>query len=108
MGDLKMTYPSIMTTPSRSTVTVQRRLAWGLEPRGPVNARAEPCGEPLSSTTTATATSAEIAPHQLAAPKIAPWVQPPCSAEGDQKDVGAARFVLIVDDDPDLLDVTSF
>jgi CheY-like chemotaxis protein len=35
-------------------------------------------------------------------------VQPPCSAEGDQKDVGAARFVLIVDDDPDLLDVTSF
>jgi CheY-like chemotaxis protein len=106
MGDLKMTYPSIMTTPSRSTVTVQRHLGCGLEPRGPVNARAEPCGEPPSSTTTAT--GAGIAPHQLAAPKIAPWVQPPCSAEGDQKDVGAARFVLIVDDDPDLLDVTSF
>ena len=30
------------------------------------------------------------------------------SAEGDQKEAGTARFVLIVDDDPDLLDVTSF
>ena len=108
MGDLKMTYPSIMTTPSRSTVTVQRRLAWGLEPRGPVNARAEPCGEPPSSTTTATATSTAIAPHQLAPPKTTPCVQPHRSAEGDRTEVDASRFVLIVDDDPDLLDVTSF
>ena len=108
MGDLKMTYPSIMTTPSRSTATVQRRLAWGLEPRRPVHARAEPCGEPPSSTTAATTAGAEIASHRVAAPKVAPWVQPHRSAEGDQKDVGTARFVLIVDDDPDLLDVTSF
>ena len=46
--------------------------------------------------------------HRLAPLKVAPWVQPHRSAEGDQKDVGAASFVLIVDDDPDLLDVTSF
>jgi CheY-like chemotaxis protein len=108
MGDPKMTYPSIMTTSSRSTVTVQRHLAWGLEPRGAVHVRAEPCGEALSSTTTVTAMDTGIAPHRLAAPKVAPWGEPCRSAEGDQKDVGAARFVLIVDDDPDLLDVTSF
>jgi CheY-like chemotaxis protein len=35
-------------------------------------------------------------------------VQPSCSAEGDRKEVGISKFVLIVDDDPDLLDVTSF
>lgn len=72
MGDLKMTYPGIMTTPS------------------------------------CPAASSAVSPHQLAAPKFAPWVQPLRSAEGDQKDVDAIRFVLIVDDDPDLLDVTSF
>jgi CheY-like chemotaxis protein len=108
MGDLKMTYPSIMTTPSRSTVTVQRHLAWGLEPRGPVNARAEPRGEPPSSTTTAVQAGAGIAPRRLAAPRVAPWVQPHRAAEGDQNDLGTAGFVLIVDDDPDLLDVTCF
>jgi CheY-like chemotaxis protein len=107
MGDPKMTYPSIMTTSSRSTVTVQRHLAWGLEPRGEVHVRAEPCGEALPSTSL-TAMDTGIAPHRLAAPKVAPWGEPCRSAEGDQKDVGAARFVLIVDDDPDLLDVTSF
>jgi CheY-like chemotaxis protein len=110
MGDLKMAYPSIMTTPSRSTVAVQRHLAWGLDPRGSVDARAEPRGELPTTTTrmTATAAGAGITRHRLAAPKVAPWVQPHRSTEGDQKDVGAARFVLIVDDDPDLLDVTSF
>src|SRR5882672_10705109 len=108
MGDLKKTYPSTMTTPSRSTVTVQRHLAWGLSPRGPVDPHAEPCDEPPLSTTAATAASAEIASRRMAAPKVASWVQPHRSAEGDQKDVGAASFVLIVDDDPDLLDVTSF
>ncbi len=108
MGDLKMTFPSIMTTPSRSTATVQRHLAWGLESRGPLHGRAEPCGEPRSSTTVATAKRTGIAPHQLAAPKVASWVQPRRAAEGDQKDLGTSSFVLIVDDDPDLLDVTSF
>jgi CheY-like chemotaxis protein len=58
MGDLKRTYPRIVTTPSRS------------------------------------AASSAIARHR--------------AAEGDRKDVGTLRFVLIVDDDPDLLDVTSF
>jgi CheY-like chemotaxis protein len=56
----------------------------------------------------ATAAGTAIAPHSLAAQKVAPWVQPRCSAEGDHKDVDAVGFVLIVDDDPDLLDVTSF
>jgi CheY-like chemotaxis protein len=46
--------------------------------------------------------------HRLAPFKVSPRVQPHRSTEGDQLDVGAARFVLIVDDDPDLLDVTSF
>jgi len=46
--------------------------------------------------------------HCLTPRKIAPRVKPHRSAEDDQMDVGAARFVLIVDDDPDLLDVTSF
>ena len=106
MGDVKMTYPSIMTTPSRSTVTVQRHLAWGIHPRGPVDAHAER-GKP-PSTTTMIAADVGIVPHRAAAPKVSPWVQPHRSADGDQKDVGTARFVLIVDDDPDLLDVTSF
>src|SRR5262252_3656282 len=38
----------------------------------------------------------------------APRVQPCCSAESDQKGLDASGFVLIVNDDPDLLDVTSF
>jgi len=46
--------------------------------------------------------------HRLASLKVAPWGQPHRSTEGDHKDVDIARFVLIVDDDPDLLDVTSF
>ena len=104
MPDLKMTGPSIMTTSSRSTVTMQRRLGWGLGPRAPVDARVEPRDEPSSSSTA----DAGIASHHVAAPKVDPWVQPHRAAEGDQKDVSAARFVLIVDDDPDLLDVTSF
>jgi CheY-like chemotaxis protein len=37
----------------------------------------------------------------------APWVQPHCAAD-DRKGVGVSGFVLIVNDDPDLLDVTSF
>jgi two-component system, chemotaxis family, chemotaxis protein CheY len=37
-----------------------------------------------------------------------PRVQLGCSAEGDRKDLGASSFVLIVNDDPDLLDATSF
>src|ERR1041384_2658719 len=46
--------------------------------------------------------------HRLAPFKPAPRVQPRRTAEDNQQDVDAARFVLIVDDDPDLLDVTSF
>jgi CheY-like chemotaxis protein len=34
--------------------------------------------------------------------------EPHGSVEGDRKDVDTSRFVLVVDDDPDLLDVTSF
>jgi CheY-like chemotaxis protein len=42
------------------------------------------------------------------APPLASWAQPGCSAAGERKEVDASRFVLIVDDDPDLLDATSF
>ena len=38
----------------------------------------------------------------------APRAQPCGSAESDQKDLGASGFVLIVNDNPDLLDATSF
>jgi CheY-like chemotaxis protein len=38
----------------------------------------------------------------------ASWVQPHGAAEDAPRDLGASRFVLIVNDDPDLLDVTSF
>ena len=44
----------------------------------------------------------------IGSPQSTPWVQPHRSAEGDRTEVDASRFVLIVDDDPDLLDVTSF
>ncbi|HEU4731645.1 MAG TPA: response regulator [Kofleriaceae bacterium] len=36
------------------------------------------------------------------------WGKPSRSADGDHKEVDPSRFVLIVDDDPDLLEVTSF
>jgi CheY-like chemotaxis protein len=39
---------------------------------------------------------------------IASWPQPHGTAAGDGKQVDTSRIVLIVDDDPDLLDVTSF
>jgi CheY-like chemotaxis protein len=48
-----------------------------------------------------------IEPHRSAPLKIIPWAQPHGFAEGDRKEVDTSRFVLIVDDDPDLLDVTS-
>src|SRR3954466_3495708 len=93
MGDLKMMYPSIVTTPSRSTA-IQRRLAWGLAARPPAPAAIEGhAGE---------------GPHRLAAPGVAAGAPPHRAAEGDQKELRASGYVLIVDDDPDLLDVTSF
>ena len=49
-----------------------------------------------------------IEPHRSASSKIDPWAQPHGSAAGDRKEVDTSRFVLIVDDDPDLLEVTSF
>ena len=49
-----------------------------------------------------------IEPYRAAAPGVASWLKPRSSRQGDQEDTGAAQFVLIVDDDPDLLDVTSF
>jgi CheY-like chemotaxis protein len=62
----------------------------------------------IVTTPSRAAADCAIAPHQLAAPKVVPWAPPHRSADGDQTDVDAIRFVLIVDDDPDLLDVTSF
>src|SRR5215468_3044647 len=41
-------------------------------------------------------------------PRFVPWEQPSCSTKDDRKEVATSKFVLIVDDDPDLLDVTSF
>ncbi|TMQ05229.1 MAG: response regulator [Deltaproteobacteria bacterium] len=49
-----------------------------------------------------------IEPRRSASPGIDLWAQPGGSARGDRKDVETSELVLIVDDDPDLLDVTSF
>lgn len=78
------------TTPSRRAAIVQRRSAWELEP------------------TTFTTAGSTIAPHRSAPALGADWAQPRCAADGDREEVDTAHFVLIVDDDPDLLDVTSF
>ncbi|HEX8115480.1 MAG TPA: response regulator [Kofleriaceae bacterium] len=56
----------------------------------------------------ATAVCPGIEPHRSAPPPDIPWTQPHGCAEGDRKDTDTSEFVLIVDDDPDLLDVTSF
>ena len=70
--------------------------------------RTESCDSPRWSMMFAAAVCPRIEPHRSAPPKIAPWVQPHRPAEGDRTKVDASRFVLVVDDDPDLLDVTSF
>jgi len=56
----------------------------------------------------ATAACADIEPHRSVLPQVVSWAQPRGSVEGEWKEVDTSRFVLIVDDDPDLLDVTSF
>jgi CheY-like chemotaxis protein len=58
--------------------------------------------------TRSTAVWPGIERHGSAPLHLAPWAQARRSAEGGHKEVDTARFVLIVDDDPDLLDVTSF
>jgi CheY-like chemotaxis protein len=40
--------------------------------------------------------------------ELVPRAQASGSAEGDRKQVGTSKFVLVVDDDPSLLEVTSF
>jgi two-component system chemotaxis response regulator CheY len=74
--------------PSCSTVTIQRHHR--------------------ASTVFATAIYPGIEPHRSAPPRVVPPAQPSSFAEGDRKEVDTSKFVLIVDDDPDLLDVTSF
>ena len=37
-----------------------------------------------------------------------PWAQSDSAVDGEQRGVDTSRFVLIVDDDPDLLEVTTF
>src|SRR5678816_2761050 len=103
-----MACPSSMTRPSRSRATVQRQPAWVFEPQGPLHARVEPRDRPRSSMMFATAARAGIEPHRSVLPQVVSWAQPRCSAAGEWKEVDTSRFVLIVDDDPDLLDVTSF
>jgi len=56
----------------------------------------------------ATAPGPRIEPHRSAPPKTVPWGLPSGAVEGDQKKVDTSKFVLIVDDDPSLLEVTSF
>jgi len=56
----------------------------------------------------ATAVCTGIEPRRSAPSRDVLWAQPLRSVDGDRKAVDTSRFVLIVDDDPDLLEVTSF
>jgi CheY-like chemotaxis protein len=47
-------------------------------------------------------------PHRSALARSASRAQPRGSAEGESNGVDTSKFVLTVDDDPDLLEVTSF
>src|SRR5262249_6405268 len=49
-----------------------------------------------------------IEPNRSVPPMLVPRAQPHGCAAGDREAVETSRFVLLVDDDPDLLDVTSF
>jgi len=81
-----MVCPMSMTTSSRSRSTVERPLVWGCQPWG----------------------SPGIEPHRSAPSERVVWPQPSISAAGDPKGVDTSKFVLVVDDDPNLLEVTSF
>ena len=65
-----------------------------------------PTGGARSSRSTATGSG--IDPDRPAPPRAVARTQPGGTAAGDRKQAGTSGFVLIVDDDPDLLDVTSF
>jgi two-component system, chemotaxis family, chemotaxis protein CheY len=56
----------------------------------------------------ATAACAGIEPHRSASSENVVWVQPNGAPGGDRKEVDTSKFVLVVDDDPSLLEVTSF
>jgi two-component system chemotaxis response regulator CheY len=86
VGDLKMMYPWHMSALSRSGPLVQ----------------------PRPETMFAPVVCPGIEPHRSAPSRNEPWPQPRRSAEGDRKGTDTSSFILIVDDDPDLLDVTSF
>jgi|KBSMisStaDraftv2_1062788.scaffolds.fasta_scaffold347757_2 CheY-like chemotaxis protein len=70
--------------------------------------RTESCDSPRWSRMFSAAVCPRIEPHRAAPPKITRWVQSHRLPEGDRTGVDTSRFVLVVDDDPDLLDVTSF
>ena len=98
-----------MTTFSRSRSTVQRQAMWGCEPhRWSLLECVEPCGSSQASTRPATAACSSIAPHRSAPQQTVSWVQRNGSPAGDRKGVDTSKFVLVVDDDPSLLEVTSF
>jgi CheY-like chemotaxis protein len=54
------------------------------------------------------ATGSGIEPHRSALARSISRAQPRGSADGESAGVDTSRFVLTVDDDPDLLEVTSF
>ena len=50
----------------------------------------------------------DVVPYSSASPDIGPPVQPNGSAENGRRKAHASKTVLVVDDDPDLLEVTRF
>ena len=81
-----MTCPTSMTRSSRPRSTGQRQPGWDF----------------------ATAVGSGIESRREAPPKLVTRAPQNGAAEGDRKAVDTSKFVLIVDDDPNLLEVTSF
>ncbi len=67
-----------------------------------------PCPVTVTSSPMFAATGAGIEPHRSATHEAVARVEPSSAVDDDRMEVDTSRFVLIVDDDPDLLDVTSF
>src|ERR1041384_6191555 len=98
-----MAYPRSLEMPSCFSATGEWRPEWDREPREALHARAEPRDRLRSAMRFAIAAGSGNAPPRAAPARSAPWAQPSSSAQGESNRVDASDFVLIVDDDPDLL-----
>jgi len=103
-----MTCPNRTTRSARATPAGQPPGRCRFQPRAPRVLRAQPRGRSRPPTRFEAAACTDIAPHRSAPGGGAPWTEPGRAIDGDRKELATSGFVLIVDDDPDLLDVTTF